>query len=169
MRPVLEIKRIDRGMAKIRRTMKAAKDTHVKAGLLGNGKPRADGLSNAEVGIINEFGTSTQPARPFIHPAFTKHRAEYVAMLKKFTGQVLKGTITFDRALEIIGLRMAADMKNFVTQGDQVPPPNAPSTIQRKLRTSVFGRTRIGPPVSPRTLVDTAGMVNSITHQVVKK
>ena len=161
----LSIKKIDRGLNRIQRVLKSIKQdkSYVKAGLLGKAnKQRKDGISNVQLGVIHEFGTSTIPARPFISTAFKQHRAEYRALLERLGKGVYSGKLEYVRALGIVGQKMAADMKNYVTQGAGVPPPNAPSTLARKA-----AKGNNGEP--PRTLVDTGAMVGSITYEVVTR
>jgi hypothetical protein len=149
-------------------------------------KKRADAynqkpMTNVELGIIHEFGTGRIPARPFIGPAFAKNRAGYIDTLKKLVKlSVYNGKMSYDRALGIMGLRMAADMKKYVTAGPPIPPPNAPKYFQEKVEKGYWKQEKRnrslqkknkpipeGPPLPPRTLVDTGRMVNSITHAVV--
>lgn len=118
------------------------------------GSPRAgDGLSNAEVASFHEFGTSTVPARPFVGPTVKENEAEYLRML----AQALKkddwtsaSTRDVKDSLELVGMKMAADMRRRIRDG--IEPPLAESTIKRK--------------GSSKPLVDTAQMVNSIKHKV---
>jgi hypothetical protein len=145
--------------------------------------------TNVEIGIWNEFGSKTHPARPFIRPAFEKNRAEYLNLLALFVkAHVMTGRRTYVQTLGLIGQRMAADMKNYVTQGPQIPPPNSgyPNTERgywaEKLRAGYWKQQkrneslarRKKPPVEgpippPRTLVNTGSMVNSITYGVVAR
>jgi hypothetical protein len=132
--------------------------------------------TNVQVGIWNEFGTTTAPARPFIRPAFQKNRAEYTAMLALFVkAQVMTGRRTYVQTLALIGQRMAADMKNYVTQGPQIGPPNAPGYLAEKIRRGYWkaqkrkGLQVEGPIPPPRTLVNTGSMVTSITYGVVPR
>lgn len=157
-----ETKRIGGLLAEI-----AREPGRVKVGLIGgkNEEREDEGLTNAELGLIHEFGTSTIPARPFIGPAYKKHAEEYKAALAKLVqGAVKAGKISYDQALGMLGAKAAADFKNFVTRGDPIPPPNAPATLARKQ-----SLTRKGSTGSVRTLIDTGRMVAAITWQVTKK
>jgi len=163
------VKRTDKGLKKIQAIFKeiAANGAHVKAGVLGkDGDKDAthDGtLTNAQLAVWLEYGTSGMPARPFIKPAFELHREKYKTLLKKLVAKDLyKGQRGYERALGVIGTVMASDMKKFVTKGPEVRPTNAPSTKQRKQALSVKGTKG-----DTRTLVDTSRLVGSITHAVV--
>lgn len=162
------LKVVDRGLKKIKQNLAdlAKSPSYVKVGLLGNGKKRPSGeLSNAELGIIHEFGTSTIPARPFIKPGFEKNKETYLKMLRNGVKGDLKGSHSGARetTLALIGMKAAADMKAFVVGGPEIPPPNTESTRKRKEAKRARGNVA---PV--RTLVDTGRMVGAITYAVVK-
>jgi hypothetical protein len=145
--------------------------------------------TNVEIGVWNEFGSKNHPARPFIRPAFERNRAEYMNLLALFVkAHVMTGRRTYVQVLGLIGQRMAADMKNYVTQGPQIPPPNSgyPNTTRgywaeklrrgywkvQKRNASLAKRNKPvpeGPIPPPRTLVDTGVMVNSITYGVIAR
>lgn len=190
----VSVSAINKGLDQIRTKLKnlQADRTYVKAGLTGTKatkrrkeKGKAAALTNVELGIIHEFGTSTIPARPFIKPAFLKHKAEYLSLLAEIVkGSVYAGNMRLDRALGIIGSKMAADMKNFVTQGPMIKPfnqgyPDRGYWLQKLMkgqewRDNERKRRRArnmpvleGPTAPPRTLVDTGRMVGAITWGVV--
>lgn len=191
-------KKIDRGWERFANAMKSMQTdkSYVKAGLLGKkatrprkGQKGQKTPSNVEIGIWNEFGSKDRPARPFIRPAFEKNRASYMMLLALLVkAHVMTGRRTYVQTLGLIGQRMAADMKNYVTQGPQIPPPNSgyPNTErgywaeklrkgywkQQKRNASLARRSKPpveGPIPPPRTLVDTGSMVNSITYGVVAR
>lgn len=112
-------------------------------------------LTNAVLAAIHEYGLGTAPARPWIGPPFRAKRPEYFRTLAAAYRTALRAgkPQDVDKVLGLLGAQMAADIKNYVTSGAGVPPPNAPSTIRQK--------------GSSRPLVDTSGMVNSVTYQVV--
>lgn len=149
------VTRLDRGLKKITHIMKeiAESKAHVKAGVLGNAKKRPSGdLSNVELAIVQEFGTSRIPARSFIASPFRKNRGQYKDLLKVLLAKkVFKGEAGYGKALALIGQKMAADMKAAIVEG--IPPPNAPSTIAAK--------------GSSTPLIDTGALKNSITYAVV--
>ena len=150
---------IDHGMDAIKKRLEVLRlrGAYVKAGVMGS-KARNDGetLTNAQLASIHEFGLGNAPARPFIRPPFLAHREEYLALLRKsYNEAIIRGDAkAFERVLALIGFKMAADIKNYVTQGAGVPPPLAASTIALK--------------GSSRPLVDTGQLVNSITSEVVR-
>lgn len=162
MAPALRV--VDHGWEKFSSAVRRMADEHgVRVGVLGDtpqgGAQREGGMTNAEVAAANEFGTETIPERSFMRASFNTNRAEYIDMLGRLLVGCLEGKGSPERAFGLVGARIAADMKNFVTQGDEVPPPNAPATIERKLAKGSGGE--------PRTLVDTGSMVNALTWRVI--
>lgn len=141
---------------------------YVKAGVVG---PEATaehskGLTNALLAMFMEFGTDSSnpfseqfasasggssggvPARSFIREPFAAHRKEYLAALLELVPKVMEGKMTTKRALDLIGLKMATDMKKAIVKG--IPPPNAESTIAAK--------------GSSKPLIDSGKLLSSITH-----
>lgn len=182
MRVLVKVKRIDKGRKRFQNLLRSVRDdqSFVKVGLLGTKKAARSGekLTNAQVAIANEFGTSRIPARPFIGPAFRANQESYKATLAALVTRLVRtGDRSFTDVLNMLGSKVAADFKNFVTQGDAISPPNAPSTIARKLRRDMDvwkrngrrkpGSIKEGPVMAPRTLIDTGRMVGAITWQVV--
>lgn len=151
----------------------------VKVGFVQGSKANREnsgGLTNVDVATFNELGTSTIPPRPFLGPSIRNNHARYMEILRRFVKeQVQTGKRSYPSVLNLLGAKAAADVKNFVTQGDPIPPPNAPSTLKRKQKlgrgSPVEGPTREGeaPLTDVRTLVDTGRMINSITWKVVKR
>lgn len=165
-------------------------DAYVVAGVTGSKatSERPDGLTNVGLALIHEFGAPEVgvPQRSFILASYRKHHAEYRAMLatavkRSIVAGVASGLAAaqeYTRLLSLIGLKMSMDMKAFVVGGTQVPPPNAPATLARKLAQGKwkgknrpaldeFGRLENpDAPGSPRTLVDTGRLVGSITWEL---
>jgi hypothetical protein len=165
---------VDRGFAELRKTLAsiAGRGTYVKVGVIGDaaGEKHESGsrLSNVDVATINEFGTSTIPARPFIGSTFDLNRERYVKTLAKALGKVYENKLTVDRALGLVGTQMATDTKKRVLSRDNNFAPNAPSTMRQKMAKSDRNRPDIvGPLESPRPLVDTGRMVASVSYEVV--
>lgn len=111
-------------------------------------------LSVAEIAAVNEFGTEDGriPARSFIRSSFDSNREANVRLFDKLLGQVLDGKMPLEQALGLLGLKMSSDIKKKITSN--VPPPNAPSTIEKK--------------GSTKTLVDTGRMLNAVTWAIDK-
>jgi hypothetical protein len=155
--------------AELRRLKSQGGGIYAKAGFLGAGGERPpepgepSGLTNAELAAVHEYGAPEVgvPARPFVGPAFDDNRERYELELRRLVGAFLSGSIHLEQALGILGLLMASDIRRYVTEGDEVPPPNAPATLARKEAKSS------GSPWGVRTLVDTGRMIGSTTHAVI--
>lgn len=141
----------------------------VKVGILSTAKPRdSEGgdetPTNVAVAIANEFGTRTIPERSFLRSAFAANERKYIeALASLLRARILNGT-SVRGGLDLIGDIVTNDVKNGITQGDEIPPPNAPATIKRKL-----DLTRKGALGSTRTLIDTGQLRATITHAVIKR
>lgn len=156
MKLKVSVERINHGVDEYKKRLRilAQHKAFVKAGILGKHNHRDDGaLTNAAVASLAEYGTSKVAARPFIRPAFELHREEYLEMLREAFKEAVHSNNEqlFPRALARIGMRMAADIKNYVTQGNNLRP-NAPSTIAQK--------------GSSRPLVDSAQMIRGVDYEV---
>lgn len=139
----------------------ASQDVHVKVGVLDDGRAGSevrDGITNGMLAVAMEFGTSRIPARSWIGRTFDQKRNEVQADMQRLLGHIVDGKLSVDKALNVLGAKYSAEVKNTVTQGEQIPPPNAPSTLARKL-----AKTRTGAANAVRTLIDTGRMVGSVT------
>jgi hypothetical protein len=131
--------------------------------------PSGEPLTNAGLAAILEFGTDTIPGRHLIFGTFDMNRAKYVRILgRTVLPAVLRGRVTIEHGLEVIGQMMASDMRNRIVDGEGVPPPNAPSTVRKKLAKGKWkGPDGGASDGAPRPLLDTGRFRNSITHAVV--
>lgn len=139
----------------------AADDVHVRVGVLDDGRAGSEdrgGITTGQLAVAMEFGTSHVPARSWLGLTFDRARAEVQADMRQLLGRVVDGKITVDKALNVLGAKYSAAVKNTVTQGEQIQPPNAPSTLARKL-----AKTREGAANGVRTLIDTGRMVGAVT------
>lgn len=170
----------DRGWtAMLDAAQELARGAHAKVGILGNtdrgglhqvdpATGKAADLTVAEIGVVNEFGTADKriPARPFVRPTFDRLREELTQDAGKLLVKVvLDRTMTAEQALNILGLKLASAIRSYIVDGSGVPPPNAPSTLARKLARGEWnaGHAKMG----PRTLVDTGRMLSAIAWAVV--
>ena len=161
----------NQGWQRVKNVLKSVEQSksYVIAGVVGAGaaKDEGGGMTSGSLALIHEFGAPAAgiPARPFVMASFRKHKAEYVKALGKLVENVVQGKMDYEQGLGMIGARMAYDMKAYVTQGPQIPPPNAPAVLRRKLEAGSWKKT---PGGAPRTLVDTGRMVGSLTWVVRK-
>lgn len=149
----------DTGWKKLFETIKEIADARVKVGVFAEtGETHGDSRLNvAEIAAILEFGTIDGhiPARSAFKSTFDEKREELAAMGKKLIGQIIDGKMTTERALNIMGAKLANEIKLKITTGPGIPPPNAPSTIKKK--------------GSSRPWVDTGRLIQSLTWIIMKK
>jgi hypothetical protein len=83
------------------------------------------GIKVSDVAAMNEYGTRTAPARPFMRPAIEKHGQEWKSiMLKAEMG---------DNALDKIAIKAEGDIVDSIANGDH--EPLSPITLAiRKMR-----------------------------------
>lgn len=173
---------VDRGWKRLlaaARQLEVDRGVYAKAGIIGtkaaekHEDPEGTPLTNAQLAAIHEFGVPGRiPARPFILGTFLLHRAEYRAQLRKLVGTWYQraanaGPMPLRQALGLLGLKMESDMRKRVIQGAGIPPPNAPSTIRKKLKKGAWNRGGAAGGQSPRPLVDTARMIGAVASTVV--
>lgn len=141
-------------LPQVRKQLEALGSRTVQVGIMGDGEPRAEDLSNAEVGAVHEFGSSDGriPARSWLSRSVNEKQADYVNALSKLVTQAIEKGISPERALVQLGLKAEADIKNFLRAG-KATPPLANSTIAHKGSTT--------------PLIDSGQLVNSITSRVV--
>lgn len=166
--------------ATLKMASELAQGAYVKVGILGDdergGLHRTDpdtGLASpltiAEIAVVNEYGTEDGhiPARPAHRSTFDRMRAELQSDAAKLLAKVvIDRSLTVEAALNILGMKLATGIKNTITQGGGVPPPNAPSTVLAKVPPSSTGAKRQKAIDGARPLVDTGATVNSIAWAV---
>jgi hypothetical protein len=171
------VRAVDKGWDELRQTLKniRERDSYVKAGVFGDSETnkRDDGeLTNVDLAVIHEFGApkASIPARSFIRATFDMNHASYKQMLRGLIPKIYELKMDVKRALGLLGAKMAADMKKRVVTGVGIPPPNAPSTVAKKLaKGKNLGNNSASKSKTPRPLVDSGRLVDSITWEVVTK
>ena len=108
-----------------------------------------DGTDIVEVAAINEFGTSTIPARPFVKNSFARHPDELKETCIQAVKMIEKGG-TAEQAINMMGVFGKGLMQREIRDGNW--KPNAPSTIRKK--------------GSDRPLIDTGTMRQSVNYVV---
>jgi hypothetical protein len=152
----------DRGLRRVFETIAALDGGRkVKVGVLADGaggeRPEGSDLTIAEIAAVQEFGTTNGhvPARSFLRATFDATREELVVLGAGLFSRVVFNGFPYDKALGILGLKLATDTKKAITSGPGIPPPLAPKTIAAK--------------GSSRPLVDTGALVRAITWVIVGK
>ena len=167
----------DKGWRRLQELAKslAADDVHVRVGVLDDGRAGSedrDGITTGQLAVAMEFGTATTPARSWVGLTFDKARSEVQSDMQRLLGHIVDGKITVDKALNVLGAKYSAEVKNTVTQGEQIQPPNAPSTLKRKQGSTHNNRNAKGQFIKGfgakikygvRTLVDTGRMIGAVT------
>ncbi|HEY6056218.1 MAG TPA: hypothetical protein VIU86_19970 [Gaiellaceae bacterium] len=108
-------------------------------------------LTVADIATFNEFGTATIPQRSFIRAWFDENQAFIAETLRSQMKLVIAGKLTPEKAGARIALACEGSMKQRISRG--IPPPNAPSTIERK--------------GSSKPLIDTGQLRNAIRGRAV--
>lgn len=144
---------IDRGYKGAIDRTHALHGTSVKVGLLDDGSMSEDGsITLAGIGSVHEYGSELAgvPERSFIRSAIDESAAELVKLQQRLIAAVSAGTMTPSQALGVLGTWAQAKIQAKISSN--IPPPNAPSTIEAK--------------GSSATLIDTGRMRASIAFEI---
>ena len=123
---------------------------------------KASPLTLAEIFAVLHFGTQDGhiPPRPVLTDTLDAKREELKELGAKLMAGVIFGEIDLDRALNLMGAFMSAEVKKAITEG--VLPPNAPSTAFGKAmkgKTKKLFQAKIGSnKVSKRGKVSMSGL-----------
>ena len=165
-----------------KRSEQAARGAHVRVGVLSNGQHtpgiaqsrhvgergtaqnavnkafNTTGIDLVTLAAIHEFGSpaASIPERSFIRRTLDAKHGEIVALAAKLAGGVVNGKIKLEKALEILGQFLAAEIKKTIANG--IPPELQPATIAARKRK--FGKA------STKPLIATGQLRASITHEV---
>ena len=107
---------------------------YARAGVINEPAKQEHGDSNISTGMlatILEYGNEHIPARSFVKGTFRKNIKEYRGALRSVPFAMLDEQ-SLPETLDLIGAKMAQDMKAAIFNGVGLPPPNALSTIARK-------------------------------------
>jgi len=111
------------------------------------------GLSMAEIGYVNEYGSGHIPARSFIGSTMNEKEGNIVRFIDVQVNDVMRGRITALKALNLTGLYVESLIKQKIRA--ITSPPNSPVTIAMK--------------GSSKPLIDFGQMINSIKYVVLSK
>lgn len=128
-------------------------DSQVYVGVPSSNKDRKEdgAFNNAEVAATMEYGTTDGriPERPFLRNTIRANLDYFRRVNRVNIIRVLRGEITMEQALNILGVLAAGLVQKFIYSNNYTL---AESTIAAK--------------GSSRALVDTAQLAQSITHQI---
>jgi len=123
-----------------------------------------NGTPVGEVAAIQEFGTATIPARPFIRPTIEEKKSEWSKNIQDGVREVMRGAMTADAMLQIVGNGAAGDIKKTISE--LTSPELEESTILARVRRTASGdRT----DSIEKPLVDTGTMLATLTSVVEDK
>lgn len=148
----------DTGWRKLLKSVNGLDRYAVRVGILessGGETEEGSGYTLLEIAALHEFGGENVPERSFIRRTFAEKHSELVAITGKLCKEVITRGMPVPRAYALLGQWGAAAVRATITQGQGVPPPNAPSTIEQK--------------GSDRPLVDTGRLVGAIAYEVVEE
>jgi hypothetical protein len=138
-------------------------ETCIKVGVVGEAaaEQHKDGITNAELAAIHEFGAPKAhvPERSFIRSTFDNKRVEYERALQELTCRLFRGELNGAEllvALDGLGSRIAEDIRKRI-ESAAIRPADEAATEEHKER-------RGG---DQRALVDTGDLLRSIGHAVV--
>lgn len=114
---------------------------HEDTGMAATGE-----ITMATLGAVQEFGTDTIPARPWLVPGVEGATEEILATIEDGIEDGLAPEMILNR----VGLVAAGEVKMYITE--LRTPPNAPSTIAQK--------------GSDNPLIDTGAMRASVNYQI---
>lgn len=118
-----------------------------------------DGTPVAYVAAIQEFGypAGNIPSRPFFRNAISQNDG-WKDLASKAMSAVVEGRIELNQALNQMGFKMAADVKDSITDGSYEPLKQS-TLAARQSRKRTQG-------VASKPLIDTGQMLQSVTYAV---
>jgi len=146
------------------------KNYNVKIGILGQKDHRkADGNSNATIGLKHEFGSFSDriPKRSWLRMPLMEKAGTILKKISKNT-LVNLGKGNYRQVFEDLAVECRFQIQEaFETQGFGHWPDNKPATIRAKTtKTAKKKAKREHKKVTSMVLVDTAQMRLSVTHKV---
>lgn len=132
---------------------KAIDGARVKVGFPKGGATYEDGLTVAQVAVINEFGSELAgiPKRPFLRPAASKNKAKYKRKGAEYIKAIFAEKIDWKRALGLLGMEASDDIVSQINATTE--PPNSDATIAAKNGKS-------------HPLIDTGKMRQSVSYTI---
>ena len=110
-------------------------------------------LNLIDVVLWMEFGTATVPERSWVRATHDEIKAEMREFIADLVGRIHDGTMTVERALDLVALRAIAAMRKKIRSG--IAPPLALATIARK--------------GSSTPLIDTGQLLNGMTWKRIMR
>lgn len=160
IRAKTETKDLDKGFKDLLRAIKDLKTMTVETGYFGKGATSEGRLSLVGIAAVNEFGTNNAgknrnikiPSRPFMAISFDNNLSDIISLRNKMYARIIEGKTTVKAGLNALGLLMGRYISETISVAN-IPPPNAPSTVERK--------------GSSHTLIDTGALMKGWRIRVV--
>ena len=163
LRMKIKLVTVDRGYERIKRELEKMHGSYTKVGLPSEAKPKSgrgqkkyDDMSEvATVLAVHEWGAPNKgiPERSTMRTSFDENVLNLQKIRNSEYNKILSGKSNVKKSLGVMGSFLSNKTKQKIV--DLKFPPNKPSTVNRK--------------GSSNPLVDTAQMLNSITHVEVLK
>jgi hypothetical protein len=156
-RTIVRVRDRDRGWSKLRRQVFGL-DKHVTVGVHGEDDSRKGGaIGNVELMTVHEFGSDRAgiPERSVIRYTIDRNVTQYRRFIKALGQQVYRVRITTKQALEILGLKVASDMRRTIDKTPGAWPALEAATVAAR----EYGGSK--------PLVDRKELQKSIKHKVV--
>jgi hypothetical protein len=163
------VRDVDRGWREIKRLIAELDDTEVVAGLMvGEGGADAELL---EYAAANEFGARagrgrrvTIPERSFIRSTFDENEGAFTEAARRTVRLILDGQRSIHAGMSRLGAFVQAKIQAKIRSN--LPPPNAPATIEAKIPRSAKGAKRRRAIAGNKTLIHTGRMLGAVTFVV---
>lgn len=165
-RAALGVKReLGPGDKQLKAILAGLKKFTVKVGWFESSK-YPNGTPVAYVATIHEYGHAASgiPARSYFRPTIQAKQSEWKAKMKQAAQAILEGRATTEQVLEQFGGQIVSDVQEAILAVQE--PALKEATVRARERKMAKG----GITASLRKpLVETAYMVNSLTHTVENK
>lgn len=140
---------IDKGLKKIVANLRSLEKTELQVGIFN--EAIAEYAAYNEYGTVSKLGNLHIPARPFMAMSFNEKDG-----WKKEIDDAIDAISCGEDAMRIVAMLGEIAVNDIKLKiSDNIPPPNAESTIKQK--------------GSDKTLIDTGAMRNAVTYRIVRK
>lgn len=153
--------------------LKHLQDLQLKVGWVAKKKYPNSTMTTAGVGVIAEEGSLKRsiPPRPIMRPTIKEQTPKWKKIIEIEVRKIFDGKQTNSGALNILGLRVAADFRRKIAE--IVDPPLKESTVKGRVRERNKNRKRKlkyenATDTFRKPLVFNKIFINSLTHSIEK-
>lgn len=124
-------------------------------------KPKAPPITNSEIAYMNEFGTATIPARPFLIPSIEQAEDKIKACLDLQLNPNTGAMEFTEASMNVAGLLAQNEVRQYIVKQIGFKPlsPKTISARRRKRKSGLAGT---------KALIDTGSLLNSIGYVIDK-